>query len=46
MTTYDRLTQTLQRITAVIQNSRGFSNKELAKMADQLSELCAKWERK
>ncbi len=45
-TTYDRLTQTLQRITAVIQNSRGFSNKELAKMADQLSELCAKWERK
>lgn len=45
-TTYDRLTQVMQRITAVIQNSRGLSNKELAKMADQLSELCTKWERK
>lgn len=44
--TYDRLKQALERITAVIQNSRGLSNKELAKMADQLGELCSKWERR
>ncbi len=44
--TYDRLTQTLERITALIQNSRELSNKELAKMADQLGELCTKWERR
>lgn len=43
---YNRLTQTLERMTAMIQDSRGLSNKELAKMADQLNELCAKWERR
>lgn len=44
--TYDRLTQTLDRLTALVQNSRGLSNKELAKMADQLGELCSKWDRR
>ena len=44
--TYDRLSQTLSRLTALVQNSRGLSNKELAKMADQLGELCSKWERR
>lgn len=44
--TYDRLIQTLEKITAKISESRGLSNKELAKMADQLNELYAKWERK
>lgn len=44
--TYDRLAQTLDRLTALVQNSRGLSNKELAKMADQLGELCSKWERR
>ena len=44
--TYDRLTQTLSRLTALVQNSRGLSNKELAKMADQLGELCSKWDRR
>ncbi len=43
--TYDRLKTALDRISALVQGSRGHSNKELAKMADQLSELCAKWER-
>lgn len=40
---YDRLTNALERLTALVENSRGYSNKELAKMADQLGELCAKW---
>lgn len=43
--TYDRLKVALDRITAFVQSSRGLSNKELAKMADQLTELCSKWER-
>ena len=43
--TYDRLKVALDRISALVQSSRGLSNKELAKMADQLTELCAKWER-
>lgn len=43
--TYDRLKTALDRISALVQSSRGLSNKELAKMADQLSELCSKWER-
>ncbi len=43
--TYDRLKVALDRVTALIQSSRGLSNKELAKMADQLTELCTKWEK-
>ena len=43
--TYDRLKVALDRVSAIVQSSRGLSNKELAKMADQLTELCAKWER-
>lgn len=42
---YDRLQMVLDRVSAYIQNARGYSNKELAKMADQLNELCNKWER-
>lgn len=42
---YDRLNVALDRISALVQSSRSLSNKELAKMADQLSELCAKWEK-
>ncbi len=41
--TFDRLKNTLERLTALVENSRGYSNKELAKMADQLGELCNKW---
>ncbi len=43
--TYDRLKVALDRISALVQSSRGLSNKELAKMADQLTELCVKWEK-
>ncbi len=43
--TYDRLKIVLDRVTAIVQSSRGLSNKELAKMADQLTELCSKWEK-
>lgn len=42
---YDRLNAALTRISSIIQGSRSLSNKELAKMADQLTELCTKWER-
>ncbi len=43
--TYDRLKIALDRLTAIVQGSRGLSNKELAKMADRLNELCTKWEK-
>jgi metallo-beta-lactamase family protein len=42
---YERLYTALDRMTALVQNAKGFSNKELARMTDQLTELCAKWER-
>ncbi|MBQ8687179.1 MAG: MBL fold metallo-hydrolase [Ruminococcus sp.] len=42
---YDRLRAALDRVSSIVQSSRGLSNKELAKMADQLNDLCAKWER-
>ena len=40
---YDRLRNMLDRLTALVENSRGYSNKELIKMTDQLTELCNKW---
>lgn len=43
--TYDRLKLALDRVTAIVHSSRGLTNKELAKMADQLTELCSKWEK-
>lgn len=41
---YERLLVALNRITTCVQNSKELSNKELAKMADQLIALCDKWE--
>ncbi len=44
--TYERLIQMVEKMQTLVQDSRGLPNKELAKMADQLNELCTKWERK
>lgn len=42
-TIYDKLNQSVSRLQAMVENSRGYSNKDLAKMTDQLNELLLKW---
>ena len=42
---YDRLVEAGKRLLHIIEKSKGFANKDLAKMADQLQALCDKWER-
>ena len=42
-TAYQRLTSQLSRLTAIVQSSKGLTNKELSKMADTLANLCSKW---
>ncbi len=42
-TPYVRLEDTGKRLMALIRESRGFSNKDLAKFADQLNALIDKW---
>lgn len=41
---FDRLYQAGQRLLRLIEQSRGLSNRELGKFADQVNELCKKWE--
>ncbi|MBR7178010.1 MAG: MBL fold metallo-hydrolase [Oscillospiraceae bacterium] len=43
---FERLTQAGKRLIALINNSRGLSNKELAKFTDQINALCEKYLRK
>ncbi len=43
---FDRLVQAGKRLIAVIQNSRGLTNKDLAKFTDQINALCEKYLRK
>ena len=43
-TAYSRLVATLDRLTRIVKNSSGFTNKELAKMTDTLNNICNKWE--
>ena len=43
---FERLTQAGKRLIAIIQNSRGLSNKELARFTDQVNALCDKYLRK
>ena len=43
---FDRLTQAGKRLAAIIANSRGLSNKELARFTDQVIALCEKYSRK
>ena len=43
---FDRLVMAGKRLLDVIEQNRGCANKDLAKFADQINELCNKWERK
>ena len=43
---YDRLLQAGKRLLDVIEQNKGLANKDLAKFADQINDLCNKWERK
>ena len=43
---YDRLMAACQRLKTVIELSRGLTNRELAKFADQINDLCDKYARK
>ncbi len=44
-TVYQRLLAALDRLTKLIHNSKGRTNKDLAKLTDQISELCNKFEK-
>ncbi len=43
---FDRLVMAGKRLMEVIDQNRGCANKDIAKFADQINELCNKWERK
>ena len=43
---FERLTQAGKRLAAIIANSRGLSNKELARFTDQINALCEKYRTK
>ncbi|MCR5716203.1 MAG: MBL fold metallo-hydrolase [Lachnospiraceae bacterium] len=42
---YQRLLATGRRLMALIEDSKGVANKDLAKFADQINALCDKWQR-
>ncbi|NBK92678.1 MBL fold metallo-hydrolase [bacterium 1XD21-13] len=44
-TVYDRLVEVGKRLMRLIDKSKGWANKDLAKLADQLQALCEKWEK-
>lgn len=41
---YARLLQAGRRIAAVIEKHRHAANKDIAKLTDQINDLCKKWE--
>lgn len=43
---FERLVQAGKRLITVIEQNKGCANKDIAKFADQINELCNKWERK
>lgn len=43
---FDRLVAAGKRLLDVIEQNKGCANKDIAKFADQINELCNKWERK
>lgn len=43
---FERLVQVGKRLMLVIEQNRGGANKDIAKFADQINELCNRWERK
>ena len=42
---YERLMGAGQRLVKVIKNNQGLANKDMAKFADQVNNLCDKWDR-
>src|SRR5699024_4909754 len=44
-TVYDRLVDCGKRLMSLIEKSKGFANKDLAKFADQIQARCDKWEK-
>ena len=40
---YKRLLGTEERLRAIISQSKGLSNKDLSRLADQLQSICDKW---
>ena len=44
-TVYDRLMDCGKRLTGLIEGSKGLTNKDLARFADQIQALCEKWEK-
>lgn len=43
---FERLVQAGKRLLEVIEQNRGCANKDIAKFADQINELCNKWEKR
>ena len=41
---YQRLTNVAERLMSIVRRSSGVSNKDLARLADQLTSICDKWE--
>ena len=44
-TVYDRLVEAGRRLTRLIDQCKGWTNKDIAKLADQIQALCDKWEK-
>ena len=42
---FERLYQAGRRLLHIIEKNRGLANRELAKFADQVTDLCDKWDR-
>lgn len=43
-TSYQRLIAALDRLTVLVQSSKGLNNKDLSKLTDSINNLCSKWE--
>ena len=43
-TGYQRLCASLDRLSALVKQSKGLTNKDLAKLTDSINNLCMKWE--
>ena len=44
-TVYHRLLSALERLTSLIKRSEGRTNKDLARLTDQINQLCSKFEK-
>ena len=45
MQIYNRLVAAGQRLMSIIKRSAGLANKDMGKFADQINDLCDKWEK-